>query len=107
MKRAVLGVMTGVSVFGLLAAGCASRADVAPKPENPDSYADGFEDGCFSGNKAGQELFGQFMKDLARFDTEKNYALGWSDGFRQCETEQEALDRKARVTNYSGSATRN
>ena len=107
MKRAALGVMTSVSVFGLLAAGCASRADVAPKPENPDSYADGFEDGCFSGNKAGQELFGQFMKDLARFDTEKNYALGWSDGFRQCETEQEALDRKARVTNYSGSATRN
>ena len=35
---------------------------------------------------------------MNRFDSEKQYAQGWSDGFRQCETEQEALQREIRMS---------
>ncbi len=63
----------------------------------PLSYADGFDDGCHSGNKAGGSMFDQFKKDIRRFEGDAQYAQGWSDGFRQCETEQEALQRQIRM----------
>lgn len=64
----------------------------------PLAYVEGFDDGCHSGNKAGGSLFDQFVKDVNRFESEKQYAQGWSDGFRQCETEQEALQREIRMS---------
>ena len=63
----------------------------------PLAYADGFDDGCHSGKKAGGSLFDQFKKDVNRFESDDQYAQGWSDGFRQCETEQEALQRQIRM----------
>ena len=63
----------------------------------PLSYADGFDDGCHSGNQAGGSLFDEFKKDVRRFDNDKDYAQGWSDGFRQCETKQEAIQRQTRM----------
>jgi len=63
----------------------------------PLSYADGFDDGCHSGKKAGGNMFQQFKKDVKRFNADRQYAQGWSDAFRQCETEQEALDRQTRM----------
>lgn len=63
----------------------------------PLAYADGFDDGCHSGKKAGGSLFDQFKKDVNRFEKDSQYAQGWSDGFRQCETEQEALQRQIRM----------
>ena len=63
----------------------------------PLAYDDGFDDGCHSGNKAGGSLFDQFKKDVNRFENDSQYAQGWSDGFRQCETEQEALQRQVRM----------
>ena len=32
-----------------------------------------------------------------RFANHGKYAQGWSDGFRQCENEQEAMDRQLRM----------
>ncbi len=78
-------------------AGCVSQRDTMIQQGYPRSYADGFEDGCHSGKKAGGSMFDQFKKDVRRFQTDKQYAQGWSDGFRQCETEQEALDRQIRM----------
>jgi hypothetical protein len=34
---------------------------------------------------------------VSRFERDSQYAQGWSDGFRQCETEQEAAMRQARM----------
>ena len=64
----------------------------------PAAYAEGFEDGCHSGKKAGGSYFDQFKKDVPRFNSDSDYAQGWSDAFRQCETEQEALDRQIRMS---------
>jgi len=63
----------------------------------PLSYAEGFDDGCHSGNKAGGSLFDQFKKDTRRFEQDSQYAQGWSDGFRQCESQQEATQRQTRM----------
>ncbi|MDW2111436.1 hypothetical protein R7P81_29100, partial [Vibrio sp. 2089] len=35
---------------------------------------------------------------ISRFNSDKKYAQGWSDGFRQCESEQEAIERQTRIT---------
>ncbi|MFQ6549314.1 hypothetical protein AADZ90_015255 [Aestuariibius sp. 2305UL40-4] len=67
-----------------------AQANVSP------SYRQGFDDGCHSGRQAAGSLFDQFRKDLARFNSDREYAQGWSDAFRQCETQQEAEDRRIR-----------
>ncbi len=78
-------------------AGCVSQKQTMVNQGFPISYADGFDDGCHSGKKAGGNMFEQFKKDVNRFGVDRQYAQGWSDGFRQCETEQEAMQRQIRM----------
>ncbi len=92
----ILLLSLACSLF-LILAGCVSQRDTMVQQGYPPSYADGFEDGCHSGRKAGGSMFDQFKKDVRRFQTDKQYAQGWSDGFRQCETEEEALERQIRT----------
>ncbi len=47
--------------------------------------------------KAGGDMFDQFKKDVMRLEKDSQYAQGRPDGFRQCETEQEALQRQIRM----------
>ncbi|NMQ21408.1 hypothetical protein E4P82_20690 [Candidatus Competibacter phosphatis] len=77
--------------------GCATQKETMIKEGYPLSYAEGFDDGCHSGNKAGGSLFDQFKKDTRRFEQDSQYAQGWSDGFRQCESQQEATQRQTRM----------
>ncbi|OUR71569.1 hypothetical protein A9Q78_09225 [Methylophaga sp. 41_12_T18] len=87
-----------IATLGLLiVSGCVTQKEMMVKQGYPLAYAEGFDDGCHSGNKAGGSLFDQFKKDVVRFNDEKQYAQGWSDGFRQCETEQESLLRQIRI----------
>ena len=78
--------------------GCVSQKETMIKEGYPLSYADGFDDGCHSGNKAAGSLFDQFKKDVRRFERDRQYAQGWSDGFRECESEQEAIQRQTRMS---------
>ena len=66
----------------VLLAGCATQKEIMLKQGYPLSYAEGFDDGCHSGHKAGGSLFDQFKKDINRFESDLKYAQGWSDGFR-------------------------
>ncbi|MCK5697951.1 MAG: hypothetical protein KAI02_07305 [Gammaproteobacteria bacterium] len=77
--------------------GCTSEADLLRQQGQPIAYVDGFDDGCHSGKKAGGSLFDQFRKDVRRFEGNHEYASGWSDGFRQCETQQESIKRQTRM----------
>ncbi len=90
--------LVGVLLAGLAFSGCTNQKDLMVKQGYPLAYATGFEDGCHSGNKAGGSMFDQFKKDVNAFKTSKDYAQGWSDAFRQCETEQEALQRQVRIS---------
>lgn len=92
-------LLTGLIMSGFVGVlGCVSQKEVMIKEGYPIAYADGFDDGCHSGNKAGGSLFDQFKKDVRRFEKHSEYTQGWSDGFRQCESEQEALQRQTRMS---------
>ncbi len=87
-----------IMVFSsFLLSGCTSRKESMIKQGYPMAYADGFDDGCHSGQKAGGSMFDQFKKDVRRFQSDSNYAQGWSDAFRQCESEAEANVRSMRM----------
>jgi len=88
-----LAILAAIAVTG-----CLSTHDSMVRDGYPLPYADGFEDGCHSGHKAGGSLFDQFRKDVRRMNAETQYAQGWSDGFRQCESEEEAAQRQARMS---------
>jgi len=82
----------------VLLSGCVTQKEIMLKQGYPLAYADGFDDGCHSGKKAGGSYFDQFKKDVNRFESDNKYAQGWSDGFRQCESEQEAIQRQIRMS---------
>ncbi len=81
----------------LLLAACVDQKETMIKQGYPIGYAEGFQDGCHSGKKAGGNLFDEFRKDIRRFESDHDYAQGWSDGFRQCESEEEARERQVRM----------
>lgn len=97
MKSISLLVTTTAAFCLLSLSGCANQKETMIKEGYPLAYADGFDDGCHSGNKAGGSLFDQFKKDVRRFESDSQYAQGWSDGFRQCESQQEAIQRQTRM----------
>ena len=93
-------LLLGSFVMGslLITTGCVSQKESMIKEGYPVAYADGFEDGCHSGKKAAGSMFDQFKKDVNRFEKHDKYTQGWSDGFRQCESEEEALERQVRMS---------
>lgn len=54
------------SMFAL--SGCVTQKESMIKQGYPLPYADGFDDGCHSGKKAGGSMFDQFKKDVPRFE---------------------------------------
>jgi len=94
-RKVVLVGSTFVSLF--IFSACATQAETMVQEGYPLAYAQGFDDGCHSGKKAGGSMFDQFKKDVNRFGQHGKYTQGWSDGFRQCEKEEEALERQIRM----------
>jgi len=82
----------------LALAGCggSEREGLIAKGATP-AYADGHVDGCASGNAAGGGIFDSPENDAARFDTDAQYAQGWSDGFETCKARMEAMVLEARL----------
>ena len=96
--RSINLLIAAVAVSCLvLLSGCVSQKETMVNQGYPLAYAEGYDDGCHSGKQAGGSMFDQFKKDVRRFDSDHDYAQGWSDGFRQCETEQEAMQRQMRM----------
>ena len=93
MKKTLVVMAAGMMIF----AGCATQKDVMMKQGHSLAYADGFDDGCHSGKKAGGNMFESFKKDENRFARHSRYTQGWSDGFRECELEAEASQRQIRM----------
>ena len=83
-----------IGVFTML--GCASQKEQLIKQGASPAYAQGFEDGCHSGKKAGGSWFDSFRKNTHLFNTNPDYKQGWIDGYNECEKQQEALERQNR-----------
>ena len=78
----------------MLLAGCQTTREELISKGYPPAFADGFEDGCSSGRQAAGAISGEFRKNVPRYLRDKQYAEGWSDGFRQCQAmlENQNLD---------------
>ncbi len=87
-----------ITIFFLLGilniSGCESQSQSMIEKGYPPEYAQGYEDGCHSGKRAGGSLFDQFTKDVRRFEQDSEYSKGWNDGFRQCKSEQDAMEQQ-------------
>ena len=92
--------LASIAVTAVLMSACATQSqhDSMVSQGYPLPYADGFDDGCQSGKNAGGNIFDQFKKDVRRFGQDTQYTQGWSDGFRQCETAEEASQRQTRMS---------
>ncbi len=97
MKSIPLFASTIIIFCIAMLSGCVSQKQDMINQGYPLSYADGFDDGCHSGKKAGGNMFEKFINVVRRFKADLQYAQGWSDAFRECETEQEATDRQTRM----------
>jgi hypothetical protein len=92
--------IASIVIATIVISGCATQSqhDTMVSQGYPLAYADGFDDGCQSGKNAGGSIFDQFKKDVKRFGEDTQYTQGWSDGFRQCETAEEASQRQIRMS---------
>ena len=87
-------IVAALAIF--LVAGCATqrlqqeRQNLAGYPE---PYKDGYVDGCGSGTKAAGNPYYTFKKDVMRFDSDKFYSQGWTDGFNVCKADYESIGR--------------
>ncbi|KPG92747.1 MULTISPECIES: hypothetical protein [unclassified Pseudomonas] len=77
----------------LLLGGCQTTHEDLIAKGYPPAFADGFDDGCVSGRQAAGSISGEFRKNVPRYLKDKQYADGWTDGFRQC---QAMLENKGR-----------
>jgi hypothetical protein len=80
----VTAVVLALSLIQL--SGCAATS--ASTGGRSPSYAKGFDDGCQSGKAWQGSPFDQTRKDVGRFETDKEYAQGWTDAFQKCADEQ-------------------
>lgn len=85
-----------IPLIVLSACGPPSEELIAQDANVSPSYRQGFDDGCHSGRQAAGSLFDLFRKDLNRFNSDRDYAQGWSDAYRVCESKEEALERQVR-----------
>ena len=84
-------------IAALLVVGCTSTRDALIARGLPPTYAEGYDDGCASGNEAGGGLFTEARKDAGRYASDSQYAKGWDDGFAECKANTVAMVRDARL----------
>jgi hypothetical protein len=80
----------------VLTFGCASqRAQMEAAGYDP-AYIDGWEDGWGSGYVAAGHTWYKFHKDTHRFETDSQYAQGWTDAYNTAKGRYEAVGRSLR-----------
>ena len=92
MNRFALVATSLSTLLGSLS-GCNTPNPLMGPGQTP-TYADGFNDGCSSGN-ASQNVTYPYRKNIQKFDSEQQYAEGWTAGYKKCEDAQIAQLMKA------------
>lgn len=90
--------MKRLARIAFLISGAALAACGTPLPNplmgsghTPD-YVVGWNDGCSSGQNSQNPVVGSHTKDQKQYDTNKQYAEGWSSGFAKCSYAQQQKD---------------
>jgi len=69
--------------------GCMSEKERMIKEGYPQNYAQGYEDGCSTGNsEAG--MWTSFKKNVRLYDTNRDYHRGWNEGKDHCYKKQKS-----------------
>jgi hypothetical protein len=87
MRKALVAL-----VLVSFAAGCASTdrkglLAAGYSPEYVDGYVDGYSAGCHT---IGHPFF-KFVRDVTRYEDDRQYKKGWEDGFSIARTDYAAL----------------
>lgn len=82
--RTKVSVTVTVLLALALLGGCQSTKERLLAQGYPAPFASGFEEGCGSGRQASGAL-GEYRKNVAAYLSDRQYATGWDDGFRQCQ----------------------
>ena len=78
-----------LTVTGVLLTGCGPTEGQRLLQEGASpAYAQGYDDGCSSGKKAGGNMFSQFHKNVHQYQGNGDYSQGWNDGHEECRSEQ-------------------
>jgi hypothetical protein len=101
MPAGRLQVMLAALVTTLAFAACGSVKDAMIERGLPAAYAEGYDDGCASGEEAAGGLFAEARKDASRHGDDSQYTQGWDDGFASCKAKTDTLVRDARLRNPS------
>jgi hypothetical protein len=88
-----------LAALGLAA--CGSIEDTLIEHGHPPAYAEGYADGCASGEEAAGGLFAQSRKDAVRYGADQEYTPGWDAGFAKCRADMAAMVLDARLRNPS------
>lgn len=87
MNLAGLALVTlAASVVQL--SGCATPGGTPDAVGRTPAYAEGYKDGCASGRASQGSVFDFEKKNASRFESDKQYAQGWTDAFQKCAYEQ-------------------
>ena len=88
-----LALVTATILLGSLF-GCKTPPNPLMGSGHTAMYTEGFNDGCSSGRVTQNPVVGWYTKDTKLFDSDKQYAQGWNEGYQKCsqaQMEEDAL----------------
>jgi hypothetical protein len=88
MTRARLAALVTLLALVVQLSGCATPGGTSDAGNRTPAYADGYKDGCASGRVSQGSMFDFERRNTSRFDSDKQYAQGWTDAFQKCAYEQ-------------------
>lgn len=85
MFKGLFVIIGALLTVGLTACDTAALMTKADTEGLPPVYKRGYQDGCNSGYAAAGSLFsGKHAKDVNAYLGDKQYKVGWDDGFARC-----------------------
>ncbi len=95
-------VSSAAVILSAFLMGCSSAPDQASTGVdmvNDDAaYTAGFKDGCYSGEAADLGENSKFILNAEQYATDAEYAAGWADAFRLCESRENFEIRQSRAS---------
>lgn len=91
MIQARLAALVALLALVVSLSGCATPGATSDAGGRTPAYADGYKDGCASGRVSQGSMFDYERKNTSRFNSDEQYAQGWTDAFQKCAYEQSQL----------------
>ena len=87
MKKVLVALLVASLVAGCACTDRKGLIAAGYTPQYADGYVDGYSAGCHSiGNP-----FSQFVRDVSRYERDRQYKTGWEDGFSIARTDYAAM----------------